>query len=475
MNRQNGQLMKRSRGARQSSKSRVKMRRNPCAPIKLRNVSPNLVGKKQRSIQAGKRRNQRSTSQFKSVKKKNKRKKSTIKAQKALAKGVKPVVLFDPKRRPRAGESRKKRLRVAGKSRGKSRKKAQRVTQKVFHCKENGSHVRKLVKRPRQKFSQQNIEKFYNKMKKMARTRKQAPDANSQSRPRLTEALVNQRNGYFSRQKHDFSVVDKEVRSILLRRKSRSRSRLRPAKSKKKKLLRIVSQKGVRKRTKATGKKAAKGKRGTSKAKREKRDKEQKSPKARPQKARKKKIQVKVKEAQLVRQGPRKPKEETTPVDKLKLSGLCREPRKLSSTVSLKQIMKITNQIKKKTSQYGIQDELGKLVDDLRKMVQALDCGSADESQNKSSSGNVMNYNINNFQNINNIRNLKWERRPPANRSQNPDQLQCGRQPATRAVLQTQGEALRSATRRGQAQLLQEPRADSDRPGAPAARCHFRV
>lgn len=240
---------------------------------------------------------------------------------------------------------------------------------------------------------------------------------------RLTAALLRQKHGYFSRQKHDFSGVDKEVRSILLRRKSKSKSksRLRANKSKKKKLLKIVSQKMIRRKpAKKNSKKGSKIKRGTSKPKRGKRAKAEKSPKPKAQKVRKKKIQAKAREAQLVKQGPAKKaktgakiSKPANKVDKLRLSQLNSNPKKLQSTVSLKQIMRITNQIKKKTSQLGIPEELGKLVDDLRQMVRALNCGSQDDSQNKSSSGNVMNYNINNFQNINNIRNLKWEARQP--------------------------------------------------------------
>ena len=107
----------------------------------------------------------------------------------------------------------------------------------------------------------------------------------------------------------------------------------------------------------------------------------------------------------LIKNKPIVKKREEKP--QIKINELTCEPKKLNSTVSVKQILKLTNEIKKKTKKYGIENELGKLVDELRKMVKGLNNDSYEDSHNKSSSGKIMNYNINNFQNINNIKNLK--------------------------------------------------------------------
>jgi hypothetical protein len=244
---------------------------------------------------------------------------------------------------------------------------------------------------------------------------------------------MNNKN-YFSRQKHDFSLIDKEVKSILLKKKhkskskSRSKSKIKRKKSKlkhKKKLLKIFNEKIIQNkkiRNKSLKKpKKAKIRRIKSKAKKYL-DCENmiQNPKIKLQfqKIKKKKIRDKSKIKKqkngknnnqkfgslIKNKGVAKKKDERP---KIKLSELKPDQRKLNSTVSVKQILKLTNEIRKKTKKYGVDNDLGRLVEELRKMVKGLNNESYEESQNKSSSGNVMNYNINNFQNINNIKNLK--------------------------------------------------------------------
>ena len=240
--------------------------------------------------------------------------------------------------------------------------------------------------------------------------------------------MLNHQKAGLSRQKHDFSLIEREVRSILLKPKSRSKSRFKASVSKAKrktKLIRIVNNPpaGLKK---AKSKSLKKSKKGRSKSKGTKVSKLEngeapKNPKAAMTKSKKKILLKKPKnkregKARLARKDADKigqlikhrlTQKKRREGEGLRLADLGREKKKLHPKASVKQILKITQELKKKTRKYGVEGQLGGLVDELRQMVKRLNGESSEESQNKSSSGNVMNYNINNFQNINNIKNLK--------------------------------------------------------------------
>ena len=81
--------------------------------------------------------------------------------------------------------------------------------------------------------------------------------------------------------------------------------------------------------------------------------------------------------------------------------------KKLNKGKSFKYILKLVKEIRSKSKKFKIAGEIDKLAEELGDLVKEIAGENSDESQIRSLSQNVMNYNINNFQNINNIKNLK--------------------------------------------------------------------
>jgi hypothetical protein len=180
MNRQNYHSLTKGRIIRNSSKSQIKKKKNDYVSLKSRNISPKLVNKRQNNYQIRKKHDQGTESKIKSVKKKNKRKRSILKGTKVSMKTLKPVLLFKENRnkKNKSKEKRKKsQLKLQKRVNSKSKKKMKKiVSQKVYHCKEGRKiKLKTFLKQKKQKLNEENIEKFYNKMKKLKKDKKLQP------------------------------------------------------------------------------------------------------------------------------------------------------------------------------------------------------------------------------------------------------------------------------------------------------------
>lgn len=160
-----------------TSKSQLKPWRHEHLIFKSRNQSPKRNASKPKRLKCTKKKTRKSLAQPKSVKKKKRRKMIFLKKKKGSMRIVKPVQLFEEPRPKLAKKSMKEsRKKSQIKSRKHPRPGKKPPAQKVFHCKEGAKPgLKKLVKKNRPRVDEENIVRFFNKMKKLKKENKLKP------------------------------------------------------------------------------------------------------------------------------------------------------------------------------------------------------------------------------------------------------------------------------------------------------------